>query len=224
MKAHRTTTVIVIATLLLSGCIESRGTLKLIGSEDCIICIRDTSTPRLAGSGEAPSAMNILPVVSTENVGDENEALNLGLDDVLPSRYGKFSKRVAGEGQQLLFNGMVVLDSMYPPGYKETRDTEEYMYGSFIRFDSKKPYSIGEYEVYPLFTDDGGNRQDRFPYFILAIGADKKPIIYSDNRMLSKKAAYKVQGNHFIATYDKTTVTFSGKEFQQQNKAQKRKK
>ena len=47
MKAHRTTTVIVIATLLLSGCIESRGTLKLIGSEDCIICIRDTSTPRL---------------------------------------------------------------------------------------------------------------------------------------------------------------------------------
>ena len=140
-------------------------------------------------------------------MGDENEALNLGLDDVLPSRYGKFSKRVAGEGQQLLFNGMVVLDSMYPPGYKETRDTEEYMYGSFIRFDSKKPYSIGEYEVYPLFTDDGGNRQDRFPYFIL-----------------SKKAAYKVQGNHFIATYDKTTVTFSGKEFQQQNKAQKRKK
>ena len=216
MAIPLTLTVILASTLLLPGCDATVGGYKLVGSENCILCIRNTSTPRnKATKGKTEKLSQALPGSPGE---DDEEAEVYGLKNVLPSRYGTFTKQQKGDSQLLLFNGKVIVDSMAPVGYKDLQDSPYGGFGNFITFDAEKSYQVGSYEIFPIYTSNGGNIQRRFPYLLIAIGEDKIPMALGSNFMESQSAKYRVEGNGFIAEFDDATVFFANGRFREQPK------
>ena len=92
------TPTILLAALLLGGC-EGNG-MQLIGSENCIICIRDMSKPRDKTKATAKKPQQM----PQDGSMDDDDVF--GLADVPQSRYGTFSKRMnpGNDGQVLFFN------------------------------------------------------------------------------------------------------------------------
>ena len=217
MAIPLTLTSILASTLLLPGGDATVGGYNLVGSENCILCIGSMSTSRnKTTTGRDAQSSQASPSTQAE---DDEEAQIYGLKNVLPSRYGTFTKQQKGSSQQLLlFNGKVIVDSMAPVGYKNLQDSPYGGFGNVITFDAEKPYQVGSYEIFPIFTSNGGNIQRRFPYLLIAIGEDKIPMVLGSNLMESQSAKYRVEGNSFIAEFDDTTAFFANGRFREQPK------
>ena len=201
------TPTILLAALLLGGC-EGNG-MQLIGSENCIICIRDMSKPRDKTKATAKKPQQM----PQDGSMDDDDVF--GLADVPQSRYGTFSKRMnpGNDGQVLFFNDKLITDSMAPSGYQHLEDSPYGGVGSYIHFDDKAPRQLGTYDIYSIFISNGGNIQRRYPYILLAIGPDKVPRTMGGDLMESHEAHYRIEGNRFIAEYDDITVTFADGRF-----------
>ncbi|WP_040389195.1 hypothetical protein [Cardiobacterium valvarum] len=216
MAIPLTLTAILASALLLPGCDATVGGYKLVGSENCILCIRNMSTSRNKAT-TSKDAQSSQASPSTQ-AGDDEEVQIYGLNNVLPSRYGTFTKQQKGGSQLLLFNGKVLVNSMAPVGYRNLQDSPYGGFGSFISFDGDKHYQVGSYEIFPIFTSNGGNIQRRFPYLLIAIGEDKIPMVLGSNLMESQSAKYRVEGNSFIAEFDDTIAFFANGRFREQPK------
>ncbi|MDO4642776.1 MAG: hypothetical protein Q4A74_02940 [Cardiobacteriaceae bacterium] len=214
MKTHKLGISLIISALFLGGCDEMKG-MKLIGSENCIICIRDSSTH--ARKAQATTAAS--EDTADLSVADEEGNGNIKEIQSIPSRYGKFDILIREDDYKvLLFNGKRIVEPDNPPGYKDLIASPYGGEGVFPIFDKNQPVKIGEYDVYPIYVVDGGNVIRLYTYLIIAIGPDKQPIVYGNNRMLSRDASYKVENGKFIAEYDGAIVTFANNRFVQQDK------
>ena len=135
------------------------------------------------------------------------------------SRYGKLTEANTEDAPIVLrYQGKTILDLGNPPGYS-MKNHEEDFFASGLGYG--KTYRIGEVDVIPVYGFDGGNGQRQFPHFIIAIKPDKTAEVYGNEKMMSRKASYKIKGKKFVADYMKTTVIYDGKTFTSQPKAMK---